>query len=477
MAAVVSIIKTDRVLPKKSLLPPKIITLSNLDRQCPTHMYLVLFYKQPAAADHHHHLQRADLQDLVYGGLKSGLEETLEAWYPAAGRLCVDPEDGNRLNLWCNNEGGVLVEAVTEVKISELGDDLSQYNEFLEKLVYKPVSDVDCLSHMPLLVAQVTRFGCGGYSIGIGTSHSLFDGPSTFRFLSAWASAASASAAAASPSSSQPKSSCSSIVDHDRRSLTSLGCGDNDEKGTKAADAAAIDHLYRLIHQQQAAKGDDDDDDDQKNGGSLVLKTYHLGSAMIDKLPRNNGIAYSCSSFEIVAAHLWKARSKALLGPNNQSTMVCLQFAVDIRNKLSPPLPAGFTGNAFVLASVATTAGELQQSTHQSIVDRIRLAKASITPAYVESYMAALDRQHGNSSLPPLRELTLVSDWTRMPFHKLHFLGGDRDVDCACPLLTPVPQVAYFMQSPVDAKGIDVRIGVPAGDVEAFTADFMAAMV
>ncbi|CAI0415302.1 unnamed protein product [Linum tenue] len=476
MAAVVSIIKTDRVLPKKSLLPPKIITLSNLDRQCPTHMYLILFYKQPAAAADHHHLQRADLQDSVYGGLKSGLEETLEAWYPAAGRLCVDPEDGNRLNLWCNNEGGVLVEAVTEVKISELGDDLSQYDEFLEKLVYKPVFDVDCLSQMPLLVAQVTRFGCGGYSIGIGTSHSLFDGPSTFRFLSAWASAA---AAASPPSSTQPMSSGSSIVDHDRRSLTSLGCVDyNGEKRTKAADAAAIDHLYRLIHQQQAAaaaaKGDDDDD--QKNGGSLVLKTYHLGSAMIDKLRRNN-VFGGISSFEIVAAHLWKARTKALLGPNNKTTMVCLQFAVDIRNKLSPPLPAGFTGNAFVLASVATTAGELQQSTHQAVVDRIRLAKASITPAYVESYMAALDRQHGNSSLPPLRELTLVSDWTRMPFHKLRFLGGDRDVDCACPLLTPVPQVAYFMQSPVDAKGIDVRIGVPAGDVEAFTADFMAAMV
>lgn len=74
-------------------------------------------------------------------------------WHPAAGRLSLNREDG-KLNLWCNNEGVVLAEAVAQVKISELGD-LSQYNKFFEKLVYKPDFDGD-LSKMPLVVAQVS---------------------------------------------------------------------------------------------------------------------------------------------------------------------------------------------------------------------------------------------------------------------------------------------------------------------------------
>lgn len=76
----------------------------------------------------------------------------MSVWYSAAGRLCLNQNDG-KLNIWCNNNGAVLVEAVTQVKISELGD-LSQYNEFFEKLVYKPVFDGN-FSLMPLVVAQV----------------------------------------------------------------------------------------------------------------------------------------------------------------------------------------------------------------------------------------------------------------------------------------------------------------------------------
>lgn len=142
---VVSITKTASVFPKV-VHPPKILSLSNLDRQCPVHMYLVFFY------EHENNNLFVD-RDSVFRGLKCGLEEALSVWYPAAGRLTLNPSDGNKLNLWCNNKGAILLEAETQVEISELGD-LSQYNDFLEKLVYKPVFDGD-FSQMPLVVAQV----------------------------------------------------------------------------------------------------------------------------------------------------------------------------------------------------------------------------------------------------------------------------------------------------------------------------------
>lgn len=136
--------KSVSVFPK-SLQPTKILNLSNLDRQCPLLMYLVFFYKPTFA------YQNLSL-DSVFSSLKSGLEETLSVWFPAAGRLSLNPSDG-KLNIMCNNKGAILVEAVTQVKISELGD-LSQYNEFFENLVYKPAFTGN-FSEMPLLVAQV----------------------------------------------------------------------------------------------------------------------------------------------------------------------------------------------------------------------------------------------------------------------------------------------------------------------------------
>lgn len=147
----VSVRKSVSVYPKTSR-PDQILRLSNLDRQCPTLMYLVLFYKFPSI-NSANSPQTLSL-DSVFSSLKSGLEETLSVWYPAAGRLSLSPDDG-KLNIWCNNRGAVLIEAVTRVSISELGD-LSQYNEFFEKLVYKPAFNGD-FSEMPLLVAQVIK--------------------------------------------------------------------------------------------------------------------------------------------------------------------------------------------------------------------------------------------------------------------------------------------------------------------------------
>ena len=155
----VRVTKTVSVLPK-SLHPQQVLHLSNLDRQCPMLMYVVFFYKSSCA------YQNLSL-DSLFSSLKSGLEETLSIWYPAAGRLSLNLTDG-KLNLWCNNSGAVLVEAVTNAKIIELGD-LSQYNEFFEYLAYKPVFQGN-FSEMPLIVAQVRTFSRTNPVLGVSTS-------------------------------------------------------------------------------------------------------------------------------------------------------------------------------------------------------------------------------------------------------------------------------------------------------------------
>ncbi|PKI43116.1 brassinosteroid-related acyltransferase 1 isoform X2 [Punica granatum] len=456
MPNTVSIARTVSVHPKPTIQPPsKLLELSNLDRQCPALMYLVFFYTSPRRSSLGH----------VFDGLKSGLEETLNAWYPSAGRLRRDPKDGNKLNIRCNNEGAVMVEASTRVKIKELGE-LSEYTEFFENLVYKPPLADEDFSGMPLVVVQVTRFGCGGFSIGIGISHSLFDGPAAYNFLSAWSSNSAVS--------KEKKGIEVPLPVHDRGKLlffTSQAQRDNPASGKKSPNqattrATAIDHLYQLIMSTAT-----DPNGSLSSTGCMrfVHKTFHLSGEALESLKKRciseKKESFSCSSFEVVAAHIWKARTKAL--GIKKETMACLQFPVDVRNKMSLPLSRGFTGNAYVLASVMLTCKELEQSSYEGIARKIRAAKNSVNEEYVKAYIQALQGSQENNSLPPLKELTIVSDWTRMPFHRVDFLG--EEAVYVSPLVPPVQQVACLMQNPRDNKGIDIRIGLFPHIVDAFS--------
>ncbi|OIW03095.1 hypothetical protein TanjilG_07247 [Lupinus angustifolius] len=467
-----SIVSISRIVSvHQKLLQPdqRVLNLSNLDRQCPTLMYLVFFYKHLTLKDH------LSLNS-VFTGLKSGLEETLSLWYPGAGRLSQNQSD-EKLNLWCNNEGAIMVEAETTVKISELGD-LSQYSDFFEKLVYKPAFCDGDFSNMPLIVAQVTKFGCGGYSIGVGTSHSLFDGPATYNFLNAWASNSEIMKEKCEHEVPKPVHERGILLlsDNLQTSKGSINLASNSTfNAQQQARAIAIDHLYQLIMQAtSASKGFPLQIIGSSDQNKCVLKTYHISGAMIDHLKKKHFPMWKSgslpfSTFEVLAAHLWKARTKAL--GLRKENMVCLQFAVDTRNKVVPPLTRAFSGNAYVLASVMMPVIELESSSYETIIEKIREAKNAVNNDYVRAYIEALEGGANGSSLPPLKELTLVSDWTRMPFHNIEFFHGNAAY--ACPLATPVPQVAYFMQSPNDYGGVHVRIGIEQETLDAFTQCFL----
>ena len=188
----------------------------------------------------------------------------------------------------------------------------------------------------------MTKFGCGGYSIGIGTSHSLFDGPAAYSFLSAWAR---------SSDTMKEKKSCLEVFKpvHERATLLTLSTNNSnnnsklDSKGVEkmlsqstininnyksssisTTGAAAIDHLLQLI-MQSASEGNNYINNllsksTNKAGSSVdhynnnhqkdfVFKTFHLSGVFVEGLKRKvleEDSSFSCSSFEVVAALLWK---------------------------------------------------------------------------------------------------------------------------------------------------------------------------
>ncbi|XP_028124854.1 shikimate O-hydroxycinnamoyltransferase-like [Camellia sinensis] len=113
--------------------------------------------------------------------MKLGLSRVLVPFYPMAGRLGRD-EDG-RIEIDCNAEGVLFVEAVTEACVDDFGD----FAPTLELRQLIPTVDYSGgISSYPLLVLQVTYFKCGGVSLGVGMQHHVADGASGLHFVNTW---------------------------------------------------------------------------------------------------------------------------------------------------------------------------------------------------------------------------------------------------------------------------------------------------
>nr|XP_048331911.1 shikimate O-hydroxycinnamoyltransferase-like [Ziziphus jujuba var. spinosa] len=112
---------------------------------------------------------------------KQALSKALVPFYPAAGRLRCD--NNGRIEINCNAEGVLLIQAETSSIIDDFGD-FAPTPE-LEKLV--PALDYSAGIHsFPLFAMQITSFKCGGVSIGVARHHYAADGWSGFHFVNTW---------------------------------------------------------------------------------------------------------------------------------------------------------------------------------------------------------------------------------------------------------------------------------------------------
>ncbi|KAF3786093.1 Omega-hydroxypalmitate O-feruloyl transferase [Nymphaea thermarum] len=441
-----------------------LLSLSNIDRKCPMLMYTIFFYR---TAPH-------DFESIVQK-MKTGLEKALFYWYPAAGRLHTNQESG-KLDIICNMKGALLVEASTAVEIPQLGD-LSQYNPFYEKLVHRPPLD-GYFSDMPLTVVQVTRFGCGGFAVGVGTSHSLFDGQGKFKFLTAWALLTSGRSDVI-PMLIQPMHDRSQLLlaENNENNTECDDCDDNSDPMTKMV--VPFYHLIQLIEQAMSSAHGPETTAGECNysriGSTLhdgyVFRTFTLSDRFIDGVKREIGLDGNCSTFEVVATHLWKARNKAL--NFDKERKVCLQFTMNLRNKLVPPLSEAFSGNAYVLASVSCTVGDLEKESLDETIGKIKAAQESVTDDYVRKYLEALDAPQ--VPLPPLTELTMVNDLSMCPFHKLDF--GQGRPTCMYEMAPALPYAACLTENFNEEGGINVTIGLLPQHVDAFTHYFQTKLV
>ncbi|EEE52157.1 hypothetical protein OsJ_34004 [Oryza sativa Japonica Group] len=145
----------------------------------PTGEKRVYCYKPPAASG-------GDNGDAV-AVLRDALAKVLVHYHPLAGRLTISAE--MKLAVELTGEGAVFVAADAGYDLADVGDLTKPDPAALGHLVYS-IPGAKNILEMPPMTAQVTRFKCGGFALGLAMNHCMFDGLGAMEFVNSWAETA-----------------------------------------------------------------------------------------------------------------------------------------------------------------------------------------------------------------------------------------------------------------------------------------------
>ncbi|KAI4325054.1 hypothetical protein MLD38_030482 [Melastoma candidum] len=326
-----------------------------------------------------------DLGDVM----RKALAKVLVHYYPLMGRMVVNSQGEFIVEL--TNKGVPFVEAVANCNVNVIGDVRVPNPDTTRKLVYDdPASTNIC--DAPLLTVQVTKFRCGGFTLGIGLNHSLADGVSGMNFINSWAEMARA----------EP---ISSIPFHDRALLKTR---------VPPQISGPYDDIVDVI--------DSSNMESYYQKEELISRSFHFDSKMLEKIKKMalvEGNLKNCSTFAALSALIWRARSKAFNMKPHQLTK--LRIMVDFRQKLKG-LPEGFFGNGVTTVGCVCTSGELTEKPMSFAVEEIKNAIATVTEEYVRSKIDFVGLYK-----PQLTSVgtLVISSWTRLAYGCSDFGWGD----------------------------------------------------
>ncbi|XP_057731005.1 spermidine hydroxycinnamoyl transferase-like [Arachis stenosperma] len=412
----VTILGTHTVIPKEET-PKGLLWLSDNDQLWRwSHTPSIYVYKS-----------KQNNNTVLVERMRDSLSEILVHYYPLAGRL--NWTAGGRLELDCNAKGALLLEAESKKSMAEYGD-FTPNQPGIKELI--PTVDYSRqMNELPLFLAQVTKFhgGDGGFAVGILWSHPLGDGLAAIRFINSWAKLTRGA-----------KLDPSELPFLDRSAL----------KSTELLTPPRFDH--REFKPLPLILGRTDNIEEQKKKTTFAL--LKLTSEHVQKLKKNaivtengngngngngthNQSQRPYSRFEVISAHIWRCACKARNLEENQPTVV--KFNVDIRNRMNPPLPQNYFGNA--LGPTVTPTCYLKEITSQPIsyaAQKIREAVKKVSNhEFVKSqmdYVAGFENRWDLIRTPYLEKgeyradvpffgnpNIILGSWMSMPFYEADF--------------------------------------------------------
>lgn len=330
--------------------------------------------------------------------LKDALSRVLVQFYPMAGRLGRD-EDG-RIEINCNAEGVLFVEAETPSLIDDFGD----FAPTVELRQLIPAVDYSKdISFNPLLVLQVTYFKCGGVSLGVGMQHHVADGASGLHFVNTWSDVARGLDVTLPP-----------FIDR-----TLLRARDPPHPTFK--------HIEYLPPPAMKPSPQSPTSDSVPEAEVSIFKLTKEQLNILKAKSKEDGNTVNYSSYEMLSGHVWRSVCKARGLPDDQESK--LYIATDGRSRLRPALPPGYFGNVIFTTTPIAAAGDLMSKPTWYAASRIHDALARMDNEYLWSALDYLELQ------PDLKALVRgahtfkcpnlgITSWTRLPIHDADFGWG-----------------------------------------------------
>ncbi|KAK6930441.1 hypothetical protein RJ641_004535 [Dillenia turbinata] len=295
--------------------------------------------------------------------LETSLSRSLDTFFPLAGSLSILQNNDNTVTyfLSCNNTGAQLIHA--EAKNVTVDNILKPYNVPAIVRSFFPLNGIK--NHQgiskPLLSVQVTELADGIF-IGCSMNHVVGDGSSFWQFIDHW-----------SDISSNP-------------SLNHLLC-------PLSLKRWFVDESHCPIRFSSPVF-DEDTTDAFSRIPSLQEHVFHLSKETVQKLKKQANEEMGTtriSSFQAVLAHLWRNIIRCTKNIEGKEETKLFVIA-DMRQRLNPPLPKHYLGNAIHEGDVKMTVNELIGYGFGRIALKIRktiddLAEGKLAREYLKGWV------------------------------------------------------------------------------------------
>ncbi|XP_041004183.1 protein ENHANCED PSEUDOMONAS SUSCEPTIBILITY 1-like [Juglans microcarpa x Juglans regia] len=277
-----------------------------------------------------HHLPKND----VINRLKASLSRTLDIFYPLAGRLVMIENDDKTASFFvdCNNHGVQFVHAVADgVTVADILDPIYVPQIVESFFLMNRALNYEGTNSKPLLSVQVTVL-VDGFFIGCSLNHAVADGASFWHFFNTW---------------------------------SEISRGSYDVKSTPLPIFERSSFFDGIIDFPIHIPNPYKENVERVVHPPLQQRYFHFPKEKIAELKAKANAEVNTnkiSSLQALLGYFWLSitRSRRL----NDDQEVQYLIAVGARQRMHPPLPNQYFGNAAQAVMVTSTAGDLIQHGH-----------------------------------------------------------------------------------------------------------------
>jgi hypothetical protein len=337
----------------------------------------------------------------VLSALREGLQATLDEIPFLVAHVVIDDVDRGsvQLEIFEHNDTGIklYIRDIPGLDWKDLEThgfptaQLKKYQLTPEPLLKSTIS-------IPILTVQA-NFISGGLLLGLDLSHVVFDGRSMITLMTRWAKHTSLASEGQvmRPEDKIPRASFDRSTLFRGRVSTPLS-----EFPYYSTHGSPKSILGLLPSQEQALDFTQWSNDLIKNKGHNLTASdfdccvWRLSDEQLEALERLICGTRPCNftANALVGAFLWQRITKARQLSVRCETTTSFLFPVDIRDMVTPPLPATYMGNSVTVACATAKVAEMEASGPEflyTLAERITEARVQVTADRVQAFIGGVD--------------------------------------------------------------------------------------